>query len=122
MFLFANTALNFGCQSPSKTKISKSGNLGYVDVRDVALTHILAYEKPEASGRYLCYAASKYQSKVVAALRAAVPDATLPTEEEEGEQSTAPAESAPQPEQEEEEEAYVSKKKRKQQKKKGEEP
>ena len=27
---------------------------GFVDVRDVALAHILAMEKPEASGRYIC--------------------------------------------------------------------
>ncbi len=44
-------------------------NWGFVDVRDVATAHILAMEKPEASGRYLCSAESLHLKDIVAILK-----------------------------------------------------
>jgi dihydroflavonol-4-reductase len=51
---------------------------GFVDVRDVARAHVLAYETPSASGRYLCSGDILSMREAVAALRAAVPAAKLP--------------------------------------------
>ena len=45
-------------------------SLALVDVRDVARAHILAMEKPEASGRYLVAAGSRTLRQVVDLLRA----------------------------------------------------
>ncbi|ACF45732.1 MAG: aldehyde reductase [Prosthecochloris sp.] len=46
-------------------------NWGFVDVRDVALAHIRAIEKPAAHGRYLCSAEALDMRNVVAILRKA---------------------------------------------------
>jgi len=35
------------------TKTFKNNSLGWVDVKDVAMAHILAYENDSANGRYL---------------------------------------------------------------------
>ncbi len=44
-------------------------NWGFVDVRDVALTHIRAMETPAARGRYLCSAEPLHMREVVKILR-----------------------------------------------------
>ncbi|KAL6912280.1 hypothetical protein ACP4OV_001085 [Aristida adscensionis] len=41
----------------------------YVDVRDVARAHALAYERPAARGRYLCIGAVLHRAHLVAMLR-----------------------------------------------------
>lgn len=40
------------------------GGLGMVDVRDVALAHVLAFETPAAHGRYLISSATAYWSEI----------------------------------------------------------
>lgn len=52
---------------------------GYVDVRDVALAHILVYETPAASGRYLCAESVLHRGDVVKILAKFFPEYTLPT-------------------------------------------
>jgi dihydroflavonol-4-reductase len=53
---------------------------GMVDVRDVALAHILALENPAASGRYLCAAESVTMRQLVETLKPlAKPGDRLPT-------------------------------------------
>ena len=42
---------------------------GFVDVRDVALAHRLALERPAAHGRYVCAAETRSMAEVVALLR-----------------------------------------------------
>ncbi|CAD6241771.1 unnamed protein product [Miscanthus lutarioriparius] len=41
----------------------------YVDVRDVARAHVLAYERPSACGRYLCIGTVLHREQLVAMLR-----------------------------------------------------
>ena len=41
----------------------------YVDVRDVARAHVLAYEHPSAYGRYLCISTVLHRAQLVAMLR-----------------------------------------------------
>ncbi|KAH9119314.1 hypothetical protein LEN26_011726 [Aphanomyces euteiches] len=50
-----------------------------VDVRDVALAHIAAFENPQASGRYLLVASSPTEEEIAAAVRAVCPDAPVAT-------------------------------------------
>ncbi|CAL5020156.1 unnamed protein product [Urochloa decumbens] len=45
----------------------------YVDVRDVARAHVLAYERPGASGRYLCIGTVLHRAQLVAMLRELFP-------------------------------------------------
>ncbi len=53
---------------------------GMVDVRDVALAHVLAAESPQASGRYLCAAESVSMRRLIEILTPlAEPGETLPT-------------------------------------------
>lgn len=52
---------------------------GFVDVRDVARAHVLALETPAAAGRYLCAGDILTMRETVSALRAAMPNAKLPT-------------------------------------------
>jgi dihydroflavonol-4-reductase len=47
------------------------GGKGFVDVRDVAVAHVLAMETPGASGRYLCGAETLSMRDVVAIAREA---------------------------------------------------
>ncbi|CAI9106324.1 OLC1v1005454C1 [Oldenlandia corymbosa var. corymbosa] len=51
---------------------------GWVDVRDVATAHILAFEKPEANGRYCLVDSVAHQSRVVKILRELYPSIKLP--------------------------------------------
>lgn len=54
-------------------------NWGFVDVRDVALAHILAMETPSAKGRYLCAHETRNMKELVAGLaKHAIPGAKLP--------------------------------------------
>jgi len=66
-----------------KQKIANS-TIGLVDVRDVALAHILAFEKPEANGRYITILASLPWTEIVSELRKIAPHSSLPTEVESG--------------------------------------
>lgn len=50
----------------------------FVDVRDVANAHILAFENPSASGRYCLVGSVKHCSEVVKILRDISPALTLP--------------------------------------------
>lgn len=52
---------------------------GYVHVRDVALAHILVYETPFASGRYLCVESVLHRSDVVEILAKFFPEYPVPT-------------------------------------------
>lgn len=51
----------------------------YVHVRDVALAHILVYEKPSASGRYICAESSLHRGELVEILAKYFPDYPVPT-------------------------------------------
>lgn len=51
----------------------------YVDVRDVALAHILVYENPSASGRYLCAESVLHRGDVVEILSKFFPEYPIPT-------------------------------------------
>ncbi|XP_031131153.1 cinnamoyl-CoA reductase 1-like [Ipomoea triloba] len=52
---------------------------GYVHVRDVALAHILLYETPNASGRYICADSILHRSQVVEILAKFFPEYPIPT-------------------------------------------
>ncbi|TVU27754.1 hypothetical protein EJB05_19254, partial [Eragrostis curvula] len=45
----------------------------YVDVRDVARAHVLAYERPAARGRYLCIGAVLHRAQFIGILRELFP-------------------------------------------------
>ncbi|KAE8784614.1 Bifunctional dihydroflavonol 4-reductase/flavanone 4-reductase [Hordeum vulgare] len=45
-----------------------------VDVRDVADALVLAYERPEAAGRYICSAHARKVSEMVSVVRSLHPD------------------------------------------------
>lgn len=51
----------------------------YVDVRDVALAHILLFETPSASGRYLCAESVLHRGEVVEILAKFFPEYPIPT-------------------------------------------
>ncbi|CAK9186827.1 unnamed protein product [Ilex paraguariensis] len=51
----------------------------YVHVRDVALAHILVYETPAASGRYLCAESVLHRGEVVEILSKFFPEYPIPT-------------------------------------------
>jgi nucleoside-diphosphate-sugar epimerase len=58
-------------------------DLGYktfVDVRDLALAHVRAYERPELTGRYLCSTSCMPWATVVDLIRTAFPTAPLASE------------------------------------------
>lgn len=55
----------------------------YVHVRDVALAHILVYETPSASGRYLCAESVLHRSDVVEILAKFFPEYPIPTNKSE---------------------------------------
>jgi len=68
----------------SKTEITNS-EMSWVDVRDVAKAHLMALEKPEANGRYLCVGGRDHYKNWVSALSTALPPnspsrAKLPTQ------------------------------------------
>ncbi|KAH6819570.1 cinnamoyl coa reductase 1 [Perilla frutescens var. frutescens] len=51
----------------------------YVDVKDVALAHILLYENPAASGRHLCAESVLHRAEVVEILAKFFPEYPIPT-------------------------------------------
>ncbi|KAL2338209.1 hypothetical protein Fmac_012655 [Flemingia macrophylla] len=51
----------------------------YVHVRDVALAHILVYETPSASGRYICAESSLHRGELVEILAKFFPEYPIPT-------------------------------------------
>lgn len=51
----------------------------YIHVRDVALAHILLYETPSASGRYLCAESVLHRGDVVEILAKFFPEYPIPT-------------------------------------------
>ena len=51
----------------------------YVDVKDVALAHILVYETPSASGRYLCSQAVLHRGQLIEILAKLFPEYPIPT-------------------------------------------
>nr|KJB56521.1 hypothetical protein B456_009G124300 [Gossypium raimondii] len=51
----------------------------YVHVRDVALAHLLVYENPSASGRYLCAESVLHRGEVVEILAKFFPEYPIPT-------------------------------------------
>ncbi|PIA48432.1 hypothetical protein AQUCO_01400787v1 [Aquilegia coerulea] len=51
----------------------------YVDVRDVALAHVLVYETPSASGRFLCAESVLHRGEVVEILSKFFPEYPIPT-------------------------------------------
>ncbi|KAJ6346895.1 hypothetical protein OIU76_003560 [Salix suchowensis] len=51
----------------------------YVHVRDVALAHILVFETPSASGRYLCSESVLHRGEVVEILAKFFPEYPIPT-------------------------------------------
>ncbi|CAL8133380.1 unnamed protein product [Prunus armeniaca] len=51
----------------------------YVHVRDVALAHIMVYETPSASGRYLCGESVLHRGDVVEILAKLFPEYPIPT-------------------------------------------
>ena len=52
--------------------------MGWVDVKDVANAHILAFENPSASGRYCLVERVVHYSEVVKILREIYPSSKLP--------------------------------------------
>lgn len=53
--------------------------LAYVHVKDVVTAHILAFETPSASGRYLCAQAVLHRGDVAHTLAKFFPDSNVPT-------------------------------------------
>jgi len=53
-------------------------NWGMVDVRDVALSHILAMKNSSATGRYICCAGNKSMEEVIKLLTQKFPNYTFP--------------------------------------------
>ncbi|KAF7814498.1 cinnamoyl-CoA reductase 1-like [Senna tora] len=51
----------------------------YVHVRDVALAHILVYETPSASGRYICAESSLHRGDLIEILAKYFPEYPVPT-------------------------------------------
>jgi nucleoside-diphosphate-sugar epimerase len=56
-----------------------SGEMGFVDVRDVAKAHILAGFSPPASGRHICVSAQKTFLDMANVIKANFPNYPLPT-------------------------------------------
>ena len=60
-------------------------SVSWVDVLDVAEAHVLVYETPAATGRYVCEAYNSTWAETATVLSKLAPDALLPVEVEEGE-------------------------------------
>ncbi|XP_023523754.1 cinnamoyl-CoA reductase 2-like [Cucurbita pepo subsp. pepo] len=52
---------------------------GYVDVKDVAKAHVLVYETPSASGRYICVESMLHRGELVEILTKFFPEYPIPT-------------------------------------------
>ncbi|XP_062221603.1 cinnamoyl-CoA reductase 1-like [Phragmites australis] len=72
------TTLNFSSKHVARylmgTKKSYPNAVAaYVDVRDVARAHVLAYESPDARGRYLCIGTVMHRAQLIGMLRELFP-------------------------------------------------
>ena len=54
---------------------------GYVDVRDVAMGHVLAYENKEANGRYILSTACLSAKKLISMIKTIKPEISMPKRE-----------------------------------------
>ncbi|KAK1393332.1 Cinnamoyl-CoA reductase [Heracleum sosnowskyi] len=54
--------------------------LAYVDVRDVAAAHVLLFETPSATGRYICSESSLHRGDLVEILAKYFPEYPIPTQ------------------------------------------
>ncbi|CAN4110319.1 unnamed protein product [Withania somnifera] len=80
---FLQPTLNFSSEAMlnfiTKGKEAWSGGIfKFVDVRDVADAHILAFEVPSANGRYCLVGANGYSSSLLKILRKLYPSITIP--------------------------------------------
>jgi len=55
-----------------------NGSFGWVNVKDVATAHILAFEVPSANGRYCLVETVAHYSEIVRNLKELYPNAALP--------------------------------------------
>ncbi|KAK7284065.1 hypothetical protein RIF29_13816 [Crotalaria pallida] len=63
----------------SSAKTYVNATQAYEDVRDVALAHILVYENPSASGRYIIAESSLHRGELVEILSKYFPEYPVPT-------------------------------------------
>lgn len=61
------------CANEGTSKTFSNKVMGWVGVKDVAMAHILAYEKPEAEGRYIVNAEMLHYGDMVSRLAALYP-------------------------------------------------
>lgn len=61
-----------------KLRFAPPAHFGYVDVRDVALGHLLAYENPQASGRYILSTANLSAREMLDTLQRIDPTLRVP--------------------------------------------
>jgi cinnamoyl-CoA reductase len=66
--------------SAGEAKTVKNIAIGFVDVKDVALAHILAYEQPEAQGRYILSEGVYHHKDMVQLLHKMYPEYLVPTQ------------------------------------------
>ncbi|KAI4342190.1 hypothetical protein MLD38_026841 [Melastoma candidum] len=75
-----STASDFlGLLKGETKKFQQHGRMGYVHIDDVALCHILVYEKDNAQGRYLCSTAVMDNDKLASFLSTRYPLLPIPT-------------------------------------------
>ncbi|KAJ6307553.1 hypothetical protein OIU76_017365 [Salix suchowensis] len=65
--------------NPCAVKTYANSVQAYVHVRDVALAHILVFETPSASGRYICSERMLHRGEVVEILAKFFPEYPIPT-------------------------------------------
>lgn len=68
----------FSCYHPEGYETVENKFRLVVDVRDVAEALLLAYEKPEAEGRYICSAHAVWTKDLVEKLRSIYPSFNYP--------------------------------------------
>lgn len=77
MDIGSENILNFLTGGPAYFRYS---SLGWVDVKDVAEAHILAYEVPTASGRYICVERKVPYAEMMEILQKLCPNYPIPKE------------------------------------------
>jgi cinnamoyl-CoA reductase len=60
-------------------ELPQSGLFAYVHVEDLAQAEISAFEKPEASGRYICYERVVSEFELVDIIRKLYPHRSVPS-------------------------------------------
>ncbi|KAL2607850.1 hypothetical protein R1flu_026423 [Riccia fluitans] len=73
----ASTQIILGYLNGSKTEISNR-MYGFVHVKNVAMAHVLAFEKPEAEGRYLLVESTIHAKQLAELLRVLYPQCAIP--------------------------------------------